>query len=132
MTPEIYAKVAPYLTTYGTGQVNVNTAPVQVLRSIPGMTDAIIANILNQRSRGLRIASIAQLVPGAVPRAGGARRRAADHGQHPGRAARAGDDGNTNQVLATFRSRGGPEAEPTQVTALISAATTATVTWEQW
>ena len=40
MTPEIYAQASPYLTTRGNGQVNINTAPVPVLRALPGMTDA--------------------------------------------------------------------------------------------
>ena len=36
MTPEIYAQASPYLTTRGNGQVNINTAPVPVLRALPG------------------------------------------------------------------------------------------------
>lgn len=63
MTQEIFALVSPYLTTVGAAQVNLNSAPVPVLRVLPGMTDEIIANILAQRSRGTRIASVAEVMP---------------------------------------------------------------------
>ena len=59
MTPEIYAEASPYLTTRGDGQVNINTAPVPVLRALPGMTDATINMILQLRSQGRRIESVA-------------------------------------------------------------------------
>ena len=49
MTPEIYAAVAPYLTTYGGGLVNLNTAPPPVLRTLPGMTDQMLSVILSLR-----------------------------------------------------------------------------------
>lgn len=51
MTPDMYAAVSPYLTTIGGAQINLNSAPVPVLRVLPGMTDEIIANILQMRSR---------------------------------------------------------------------------------
>ncbi len=108
MTPAIYAQISPYLTVYGSGTVNINTAPVPVLRAIPGMTDQILANILNQRSRGLRISSIAQVVPGYAPTRG--------RGANAGLSAMAGIQQaqlaramtvNTNEILATFTARGG-------------------------
>lgn len=61
MTPEIYAKVAPYLTTRGDGRVNINTAPEAVLRSLPGVTDDVIANILGLRSQGQRIQDLREV-----------------------------------------------------------------------
>jgi type II secretory pathway component PulK len=136
MTPEIYALVVNDLTTYGNGQINVNTAPVEVLRSIPGMTDAIIAAILNQRSQGLRIASIAQLVPGAV--GVGGRRGGAPNGQATMAAVQAGQLGaaagvNTNQVLLTMTAKSARQAQPARVMALVQrTGTSATITWEQW
>lgn len=69
MTPEIYALVSPYLTTLGAAQVNLNSAPVPVLRVLTGMTDEILSRILSLRSRGSRIASVAEVMPPA-PRAG--------------------------------------------------------------
>ena len=58
MTPEIYAEAVPYLTTRGQGLVNLNTAPVPVLRALPGMTDATLNMILQMRSQGRRIDSV--------------------------------------------------------------------------
>ena len=58
MTPEIYAKASPYLTTRGTDQVNLNTAPVPVLRALTGMTDATLNTILQLRSQGRRIKDV--------------------------------------------------------------------------
>src|SRR5262249_18112798 len=55
MTPEIYEQAAPYLTTRGSGLVNINTAPVPVLRALPGMTDQTLNYILMMRSQGRRI-----------------------------------------------------------------------------
>jgi general secretion pathway protein K len=134
MTPAIYAKVAPYFTVYGSGLVNVNTAPVPVLRAIPGMTDQILSNILSQRSRGMRIASIAQVVPGYAPARG--------RGYNAGLAAMTGIQQqqlgqaltvNTRDVLATVTSRASPESEPVQVMALFThTGATTTVSWEQW
>ena len=63
MTPDIYAVVSPYLTTLGAAQVNLNTAPVPVLRVLPGMTDEIVARIQAIRSRGGRIASVNEVLP---------------------------------------------------------------------
>jgi general secretion pathway protein K len=36
VTPEIYEAVAPYLTVWGTGAINIQTAPIQILRTING------------------------------------------------------------------------------------------------
>lgn len=36
VTPEIYEAIAPYLTVWGTGAINIQTAPAQVLRTING------------------------------------------------------------------------------------------------
>jgi general secretion pathway protein K len=52
MTPELYARIAPFVTVLGTGQVNVNAAPREVLMSLPGMGDETIAAIVRaQRAR---------------------------------------------------------------------------------
>jgi general secretion pathway protein K len=134
MTPTIYAQVAPYLTVYGSGVVNINTAPVPVLRAIPGMTDQILANIISQRSRGLRISSIAQVVPGYA--AGGGRRfnagLAAMASLQQVQLARAMTV-DTREILVTLVARASPEAEPTDVIALITrSGTSAVLSWEEW
>jgi type II secretory pathway component PulK len=132
MTPEIYARVADDLTTYGTGQINVNTAPEEVLRSIPGITDAVIYRILTQRGRGLRIASIARLVPGA---GGGGRGGPPLNNMSNVQAAQLAQAAgvNTTQVLLTMIVKSSPQAQPTSVTALVLRnGSTATIAWEQW
>jgi len=65
MTPEIYAAVSPYITTHGTtNQVNLNSAPVPVLRALPGMTDVTLNLILQMRSQGRRINNVADVFGG--------------------------------------------------------------------
>lgn len=39
MTPELYLAVAPYLTVWGGGTINIHTAPVQILRTINAKND---------------------------------------------------------------------------------------------
>ena len=52
MTRELFVRIAPHLTLLGTGQVNVNAAPREVLLSLPGMGDETIAAIVRaQRAR---------------------------------------------------------------------------------
>ncbi|HEX9485061.1 MAG TPA: helix-hairpin-helix domain-containing protein [Gemmatimonadaceae bacterium] len=46
MTPELYTRVAPYLTVFGTGQININSAPAPVLRSLPGLGSEAVETIL--------------------------------------------------------------------------------------
>jgi general secretion pathway protein K len=132
MTPEIYARVASDLTTYGNGQINVNTAPVEVLRSIPGITDAIVAAILNQRAQGLRVASIAQLVPG-VGATGGGRGGPPPNMANVQAAQLARAAGvTTNQVLLTMIVKAGPQAQPVRLVTLVQrGGTTAAITWQQ-
>jgi general secretion pathway protein K len=66
MTHAVFDIISPYLTTVGAAQVNLNTAPVPVLRVLPGMNDEIVARILAARSRGQRIASVAEVIPQAA------------------------------------------------------------------
>ena len=61
MTPEIYDSIAPFLTLEGNGQINVNSAPVAVLATLPGMSDAGVAGVLRARGAGRRIANITEL-----------------------------------------------------------------------
>lgn len=78
MTEDMMELIRPYLTTHGATQyrVNLNSAPEEVLRGLPGMTDAILNQILALRSSGRRITSVAQVITAAnrgVPIGGGGR-----------------------------------------------------------
>jgi len=118
MTPEIFAVASPYLTTHGSAQVNLNTAPVPVLRSLPGMTDATLNRILQLRSQGRRIDDVNEVFPSAQ------NGRRPLPGQLAGRAvvdqiqARAGV--NTTQLELTITARVGPQAPPTKLIAVIA------------
>lgn len=56
VTAELYARIAPYFTVFGTGQVNLNAAPRVVITSLPGMSDEAISVIFRYRqsSRPMR------------------------------------------------------------------------------
>jgi general secretion pathway protein K len=134
MTSDIYNKASPYLTTLGTGQVNVNTAPVPVLRALPGMTDATVNRILQLRSQGGRINNINELFPGQGATGRGGRPLP---GQLGGQAvvsaltARAGVQ--TNEVELTITSRVGPQSPPAKLTAVINRQNgTARIAYKQW
>ncbi|HEY2849233.1 MAG TPA: hypothetical protein VGI97_05105 [Gemmatimonadaceae bacterium] len=132
MTPEIYAKVSPYLTTLGAGLVNLNSAPVPVLKVLPGMTDQMLSTILGLRSQGQRITSVAEIM-GAANR--GRRLTPAQQAQQNAAAttfsARAAI--LTNEVLLTIISRGGAQAQPTRLDAIVSRANGAvSISWQQW
>lgn len=132
MTPEIYSTVSPYLTTHGTAAVNLNTAPVAVLRALPGMTDATLNRILQLRSQGQRISNIADVFP--AMRAGG--RRLPGQVASPAALAQlnAQVSVNTTEVELTIIARVGPQAPPTKLIAVIAkqGATTATVRTKLW
>jgi general secretion pathway protein K len=71
MTPEWLDALRPYLTTIGTvTRVNLNAAPEPLLRTLPGMTEPLLAQILALRAGGRRIESVPALVAasGAAPR----------------------------------------------------------------
>lgn len=117
MTPEIYALVSPYLTTLGAAQVNLNSAPVPVLRVLTGMTDEILARILSQRSRGARIASVAEIMPPA-PQSGLTQQvqtaiAAQNQRAQQQLSARAGV--NTTQIQLTMLVRASPASRPTRL-----------------
>jgi len=61
MTPELYARIAPFLTVVGTGQIDLNTAPREVLRSLPGVGDETIAAIVRAQQAQRPIRSIEEL-----------------------------------------------------------------------
>jgi len=131
MTPDIYAQVAPYLTTRGAGQINLNDAPVPVLRSLPGMTDATLNQILQLRSQGRRISDVGQIFAsagrGGRPLPGQLASNAAVN------ALRGRTEVSVSQVEFTISARVGPQAPPTVLIAVVSnAGTAANVTTKKW
>ena len=132
MTPEIYALASPYLTVRGSGAVNVNTAPVPVLRALPGMTDATLNRILQLRSQGRRITSIDEIF---ADLRGGGRRRPGQLGG-PGVIDRLQSRMfvSTTEVELTITARVGPQATPTKLTAIITGEPPgpASVSFKQW
>ncbi len=125
MTSQIFEAVAPYLTTYGDGSVNINTAPVPVLRAMPGMSDAVLNNILSMRSNGQRIPNLAAVVPGGAGGRGGVPPQY--------RMLSGATDVNTSNVALTLVVRPSVASHPVKLTALVTRnGTTATVGWVQW
>ena len=138
MTQDVYALVSPYLTTLGSAQVNLNSAPVPVLRILPGMTDEIVARILAQRARGARIASVAEVMPQA--RAGMGRdvqvaQAAQNQRTQQQLASRAGV--LTTQVELTLLVRASAAAKPVRLRVLVQRSNrngtpAADVAQEEW
>lgn len=133
MTDEIYQKAAPYLTTRGTGLVNVNTAPVPVLRALPGMTDQTLNLILQMRSQGRRINSLSDIFlienrgRVAAGRGGGNPQQGLQNTLN----ARATTQ--TTEVELVFTARVGPQAPPTKLTAILGRTGTNTaIRYQQW
>jgi len=136
MTPEIYAAVSPYITTHGTtNQVNLNSAPVPVLRALPGMTDVTLNLILQMRSQGRRINNVADVFGGQSQQ------------QQQGRGGRAGQlagpavlnqlqtatTTTTTEIEVTITSRAGPQAPPSKLTAIVRRqGNNAIVQSKQW
>jgi general secretion pathway protein K len=121
MTPEVYAAASPYLTTHGTlGQVNLNAAPVAVLRALPGMTDVTLNLILQMRSQGRRIDNLTQIFGSSQtgPQRGGGRA-----GQLGGPAVQAQLQAvtttQTTELELAITSRTGPQSAPTKLTAIV-------------
>jgi len=123
MTPEIYAIVSPYLTTIGAAQVNLNSAPVPVLRVLPGMNDEILSRILQLRSRGARITNVAEVMPqarGGVSDRVAAAIRAQVQSAESQISARAGV--LTQQVELTIVAQASPAAKPVRLRVVLARA----------
>ena len=138
MTPEIYAKVSPYLRVRGSGLINLNTAPPLVLRTLPGMTDATLNRIIQLRSQGRRISSPAEVF-GTVAVPGGGRGRGAIAGQVQSVAAQAqmasATTVETTEVELTITAQIGPQSRPIQLIASMTrgqGGTSATILSRQW
>lgn len=115
VTPEIFQRVSHYLTTRGSGVVNVNSADTVVLRAVPGMTDQMLAQILSQRSNGRRIANVNQVMP-------------RNQGQGT-----AGLTVDVTELQLTLTARVGPQQLPVRLNAIIQRqGANSRITWRQW
>ena len=132
MTPDIYAAAAPYLTTRGPGQVNINTAPVAVLRALPGMTDATINMILMLRSQGRRIENLSEIT-GQTQRRNGRPLPGQLNAQQLQQSLGGRIVFRVTNVELSLSSRVGPQAQPSKLTVVLSqAGGNANVTYKQW
>ena len=61
VTPELLARARPFLTVFGSGEINLNAAPRPVLLALPGMTDEAVAVLLRQRGTAKAIHSLEEL-----------------------------------------------------------------------
>lgn len=141
MTADILAAVKPFLTTLGfSARINVNTAPEAVLRTVPGMTDVVVANILAMRSAGRRIESLSSIAA-AVQRArsgraggGGGIGSAGAQGDRAQQqlASRAGVDSRDLQL--TLFVRDSLSTQPSRLVALVQRVNSSSVAlvWQQW
>ncbi|MDA1081528.1 MAG: type II secretion system protein GspK [Gemmatimonadetes bacterium] len=138
MTPDIYEVVSPYLTTLGSSQVNLNSAPVPVLRVLPGMTDEILSRILSARARGARIASVNEVMPAARR---GVSDRVASALQQQSEAAEQAITARagvlTTQIQLTLLAYASPSAKPVRLRVLlqrsnVNGAPAADVMAEEW
>jgi len=51
MTQEVFNNIEPFVTVFGEGRININTAPEEVLLAV-GISDYVVKNILLFRSGG--------------------------------------------------------------------------------
>ncbi len=58
VTDELFATVTPYVTLFGTGRININKAPLEVLRTVPGMSEGLLAGIFEARREGRFLSSV--------------------------------------------------------------------------
>lgn len=135
MTPEILAAVRPFLNTYPFGtRVNLNTAPEAVLRTLPGMTDAIVATILSMRSGGRRIESVSAVIGGAEALSGRSRGRGGSQQSSAQRALSSRATVDTRDLQLEFMVRDTASAQSTRLRAVVQRANNnrAVLRWQQW
>jgi general secretion pathway protein K len=61
ITPETYARIRKYVTAYGEGKVNINSAPKEVVESLSGKMDASLAQAIIDRRNFKFFETIAEL-----------------------------------------------------------------------
>ncbi|HEY0035631.1 MAG TPA: hypothetical protein VGB66_03025, partial [Longimicrobium sp.] len=65
----VFRRVEPFLTVLGSGQVNLGTAPREVLLSLPGINEEAASAIIRRRGGWRGLGSVADLGPELSPRA---------------------------------------------------------------
>ena len=60
MTPELFALVRQYVTTEGSGSININAASIPVLLSLPGFTEEAAAAAVRLREASVAITNLEQ------------------------------------------------------------------------
>ena len=124
MTPAIYERVAPYLTTRGSGVVNVNSADTLVLKAVPGMTDQMLAQILSQRSMGRRISNINSVMP---------RRAGIPNLPNIPGGTTSGMTVDVTELQLTLTAHVGPQQLPVRLNAIVQRqGANSRITWRQW
>jgi general secretion pathway protein K len=63
MTDDLFELARPYLTVWGSGRINLNTAERPVLMSLNGMNEAAVSYLLSLRYNGERLTAVNQLQP---------------------------------------------------------------------
>lgn len=69
MTDSLYRLLAPQLTVFGDGKVDLNAAPRPVLLTLPGISEEATSVILHYRQRGARVSDLNLLAQDLSPAA---------------------------------------------------------------
>ena len=76
MNDSLYRLVAPQLTVFGSGRVDINAAPRPVLLTLAGMSEEAVSSLLHDRQRGRRVTDLNRF---ADQLSSGARQRLRDN-----------------------------------------------------
>lgn len=139
MTPEVLSLVRPYFNAYAfRTRINVNAAPEAVLRTIPGVTDAVIGSILRLRGAGQRIQTIASIVGAAERATTPPGRRGSDSRRAPQSALQRQLSSRTTvdarDIQLRFLTRPTGAEQPAQLYAVLRRGTngSAIIRWQEW
>ena len=69
VTVDLYARIAPYVSVAGSGQINLNAAPRVVLSSLPGLGDEAVSFILRAQQSRTALRSLESLTQRLSPSA---------------------------------------------------------------
>jgi len=61
MTPDVFARIRDYITVYGDGKININSAPALVIESLSENMNPVLARIIIERRRFRPFESIVEL-----------------------------------------------------------------------
>ena len=130
ITPDVLERVRPYMNAHPfPSRVNLNAAPEAVLRTIPGITDAVVGSILAMRSAGRRIESVGAVLAAAQRNTGGSGAFSAIALQLADRATV-----DTRDVQLRLIADDTLSAHPMQLLAVVQRADPGAVVlrWRQW